>query len=223
MWQSAEPSLCWIALVLFGKKFAPKMHSTSVKKRVHQLHSTMSKRSAPRSKNAYLQALAAFYTKVADNTSVLDIKRIAKRLKMSNNDKQPVRISAIAKALESSIDKVAVVVAKVLDDETMIELPPMKIVALGWSKGVKEKIEKYNGSIATLDQLFKMCPDMEDICLLSTSKYARKSAKYWGPPPGVKGSKTFPRVIGKPVDREERVRMKGWRRPKTEDEEFRNN
>jgi large subunit ribosomal protein L18e len=197
-------------------------HSTSVKKRTFQPSSTISRKGEPRSENSYLRALSAFYTRVADNCSIPDIKRISKRLKMSNNDRQPVRISAIAKSLEGSIDKVAVVVAKVLDDETMIELPPMKIVALKWSKGVKEKIEKYSGSITTLDQLFKVCPSMENICLLSTSRYARKSAKYWGLPPGQRGSKAFPRVIGRPVDKEERIMMKGWSKPKTEDEIFRN-
>lgn len=187
------------------------MYSTSVKKTGGLPPSAVSKRKETRSKNVYLQSLCEFYTRVADNTSVIAIKKIAKRLKMSNSNRQPVKVSMIAKELGGSVDKVAVVVAKVLDDDTVMELPAMKIVALKWSKEVKEKVEKYGGSIVTLDQLFKMCPNMDDICLIAQNKFARKSSKFWGAAPGERNSSTYPRANQRCHNREKRVMMRGRR------------
>lgn len=185
------------------------MHSTSIKKRVELPASAIASRKAPRSKNIYLRALSDFYTKVANNTSVVAIKKISKRLKMSKADRQPVKISRIASELEGAEGKVAVVVAKVLDDDSVMEIPAIKVVALQWSKGVKEKIERYGGSIWTLDQLFEVCPNMDDICLVATDKFRRKSAKFWGPAPGERGSTTYPRANQKCHNREKRIMMKG--------------
>ncbi|WEL38301.1 ribosomal protein L18 [Encephalitozoon hellem] len=185
------------------------MPITSTMKRVKLPPSAVARRKEPRSKNIYLRALSDFYTKVANNTSVLAIKKIAKRLKMSKSDRQPVKISKIVSELEGSQGKVAVVVAKVLDDDRIMEIPAIKVVALQWSKGVKEKIERYGGSIATLDQLFELCPNMDDIKLISTDKFARRSAKFWGPAPGEKGSTTYPRANQKCHNREKRIMMKG--------------
>lgn len=185
------------------------MYSTSVKKPARLPASAISTRKEPRSKNVYLHALSDFYSKVASNTSVLAIRKISKRLKMSKADRQPVKISKIVEELDGSLDKVAVIVGKVLDDDRMIELPPVRIVALQWSKGVKEKVEKYNGSIVTLDQLFKLCQNMDDICLIAGDKFARKSTKFWGPAPGERNSTTYPRSNQKCHNREKRIMMKG--------------
>ncbi|ADM11282.1 60S ribosomal protein L18 [Encephalitozoon intestinalis ATCC 50506] len=191
------------------------MHFTSAMKRVRLPSSAVAVRKEPRSKNIYLRALSDFYTKVADNTSVLAIKKISKRLKMSKSDRRPVKISKIVSEIGESKDKVAVIVAKVLDDDRIMEIPPLKIIALQWSKGVKEKIERYGGSIGTLDQLFEVCPNMDDIHLISSSKFARRSAKFWGPAPGEKGSTTYPRANQKCHNREKRVMMKGRKAPQS--------
>lgn len=196
------------------------MHSTSVRKARKLPASAVSSRKEPKSKNVYLHALSDFYSKVANNTSILAIKKISKRLKMSKNDRQPVKISKIIEKLDGSMDKVAIVVAKVLDDVSMIKLPPVKIVALQWSKAVKEKVEKYGGSISTLDQLFKVCPNMDDICLIAGDKFARKSARFWGPAPGEKHSETYPRVNKRCHNHEKRIMMRGRKtRNQKKDEE----
>lgn len=194
------------------------MYSTSVKKHTKLPFSAVCTKKRPESKNIHLQALSDFYSKVATNTSVLAIKKIAKRLKMSKNNRQPVKISQIVKAVNNNPKTVAVVVAKVLDDDEMIVIPAVKVVALSWSKGVEEKIKEYGGSISTLDQLFKQCPRMEDILLVSTSRFARRSAKFWGPAPGERGSTTYPRANMKCRNREKRVRMRG-RKPQHQKKE----
>lgn len=195
------------------------MHSTSVKKATKLPPSAVSTKKQTRSKNVYLQALCDFYSRVAENTSVLALKKIAKRLKMSGSNRQPVKISKVVEELNGSLDKVAVIVGKVLDDDRMIELPPVKIIALQWSKGVQEKVEKYNGSIATLDQLFKLVPYMDDICLMEGDRNARKSARFWGPAPGEKGSTTYPRSNQKCHNREKRIMMKGRKTQHTKRQE----
>ncbi|KMV66512.1 60S ribosomal protein L18 [Encephalitozoon cuniculi EcunIII-L] len=185
------------------------MYFTSAMKYTRLPPSATLSRKEPRSKNIYLRALSDFYTKVASNSSVLAIKKISKRLKMSKSDRQPVKISKIVSEIGESKDKVAVVVAKVLDDDEVMVIPAVKVVALQWSKGVKEKIERYGGTIGTLDQLFELCPNMDDICLVSTNKFSRRSAKFWGPAPGEKGSATYPRANQKCHNREKRIMMRG--------------
>ncbi|EEQ83048.1 hypothetical protein NCER_100136 [Vairimorpha ceranae BRL01] len=182
-------------VVKFSKKVIPK--------------STIIKRKTVRSPNPLLQSLADFYIKVAKNCSFDDIKRIAKRLTMSNKDRPVVRVSEIVKALDNDTDKVAVVVAKVLDDERLVTLPPMRIVALDWSKSAQEKVERGNGSFFTLDQLFKICTDLNNIVLVQGDRMKRKSAKFWGKSPGQKGSSTLPRANKKQRGGEKRIRMKG--------------
>lgn len=168
-----------------------------------------SKKTEPKSKNIYLRALSSFYQKVGENTSYTCLQKIAKRLKMSKNDRPVVQVSEIVKALEGSVDKVAVVVAKVVDDVRVLEIPSVKIVALQWSRSVKEKVEKYNGSIVTLDQLFKVCPNMENVVLVAGDKFKRKSAKHWFGNPGDKNSKVYPKQIAKRAKNgEKRVKMK---------------
>ncbi|KAM0672534.1 ribosomal protein L18 [Ordospora colligata] len=192
------------------------MYSTSIKKFERLPSSAVTTKKCPNSANVYLKALSRFYSKIARNTSYLCLKKISKRLTMSKSDRQPVKISKIVSELEGKQDKVAVVVAKVLDDDKVMILPAMKIVALQWSKEVKEKVEKYGGSIHTLDELFKVCADMDNVCLVSTDKFSRKSAKFWGPAPGERGSKTYPKGNLRCHNREKRVMMKG-RKPKNQE------
>jgi large subunit ribosomal protein L18e len=194
-------------IILFLNFLHPKMAVTFAKKIIPK--STVIRRKNIRSPNPLLQSLADFYIKVAKNCSVDDIKRIAKRLTMSNKDRPAVRVSEIVKALDGDSDKVAVVVGKVLDDERMVTLPPMRIVALQWSNSVQEKLERGSGSFFTLDQLFKICPDLNNMCLIQGDRMKRKSARYWGKSPGQKGSDTLPRANKKRRCGEKRIRMKG--------------
>lgn len=180
--------------ICFKKKFVPK--------------SAHIKRKKSRSPNTILQSLSDFYIKVAKKCDNYDIKRIAKRLTMANKDRPAVKISEIAEKLNGNLDKVAVVVGKVIDDDRNVQVPAMKIVALKWSKSVQEKVAHFNGSLYTLDQLFKVCGDLENIVLVQGDRMKRKSAKYWGKAPGDKNSSTYPRTVSKKLNGEQRIRMK---------------
>ncbi|EOB12160.1 60S ribosomal protein L18 [Nosema bombycis CQ1] len=180
--------------ICFKKKFIPK--------------SAVVKNKKIRSPNTALQNLSEFYIKVAKKCDNFDIKRIAKRLTMANKDRPAVKITEIAEKLNENSDKIAVVVGKVIDDDRNVEVPAMKIVALKWSKSVQEKVEHFNGSLHTLDQLFKVCSNLDNIVLINGDKMKRKSAKFWGKAPGDKNSSTYPRVVARKLNGESRIKMK---------------
>lgn len=173
-------------------------------------YSAVRGRKEPKSQNKSLRTLHEFFSKIvkaSGENADINLMKIAKRLTMSRMNRPAVKISALAKELAGS-DKVAVIVAKVLDDERVLTLPAMKIVALQWSKGVQAKIEANGGSIYTLDQFIKVAGSMSNIMLIKGDRTARKASKYFGLAPGEKGSTAYPRVISKGKNREKRINVK---------------
>ena len=55
-------------------------------------------------------------------------------------------------------DKIAVVVCKVTDDNRLLEVPKMKIAALGFTETARARIVKAGGECLTLDQLIMTAP-----------------------------------------------------------------
>lgn len=167
-------------------------------------------RKAPRTENNNIVRLHEFFSKIvraSGEEAPVVIMKIAKRLTMSNRNRPPVKVSKIAEELGDS-GKVAVLVAKVLDDERVLQLPAMKIVALQWSRSVQRKIEANGGSIHTLDQFIKVAGSLDNICLIKGDPAARKSSKFFGPAPGEKGSMTYPRINSKCKNAEKRLNVK---------------
>ncbi|ELA41055.1 uncharacterized protein VICG_01937 [Vittaforma corneae ATCC 50505] len=164
---------------------------------------------ASKSQNKNLLRLQAFFKKIIDasveNCPVL-IRQIEKRLRTTRRCRPAVKISKVVKDLEGSTNKTPLIVAKILDDETIMEFPSINLVALSWSKSVQKKIEANGGTISTLDQFMKVAGSLENIVLISGDINKRKSAKYWGPAPGEKGSKTYPRTNHKTKNCEKRIR-----------------
>lgn len=166
---------------------------------------------ASKSQNKNLLELQGFFKKIIDasvENCPIVIRQIEKRLRTTRRSRPAVKISKIVKDLEGKTDKTAVVVAKVLDDETMLEIPTLNIVALSWSKSVQKKVEMNGGKIHTLDQFIKAAGTLENIVLIAGDKMKRKSAKYWGLAPGEKGSTAFPRDNHKAKNRERRLNVK---------------
>lgn len=165
---------------------------------------------ASRSQNKNLLALQAFFKKIVDTAAeschVL-IRQIEKKLRTTRRARPVVKVSKIAEELNGS-SKVPLIVAKVLDDETVMQLPAMKVVALQWSKTAQRKIEANGGSIFTLDQFIKAAGSLDNIMLIGGDPNRRKSAKYWGPAPGEKHSQAFPRTNHKAKNREKRLNVK---------------
>lgn len=168
---------------------------------------------ASKSKNKNLLALQGFFKKIIDasveNCPIL-IRQIEKKLRTTRRARPVVKISKIVKELENNSNKNAVplIVAKVLDDETIMNFPSMNIVALQWSKSVQKKIEMNGGSISTLDQFMKVAGNIDNLVLIAEDPNKRKSAKFWGPPPGEKNSQAHPRCLSKGKNREKRLNVK---------------
>lgn len=167
-------------------------------------------RKIPKSTNDSIKQLHAFFKKIevasgenAHNT----IRKIAKRLTMSKKNRQPVKISKIVELIKDT-DKFPLVVAKVLDDERMLVLPALNIIALSWSKSVEKKIQAAGGSIFTLDQFLRVAGVIDNIMLISGDINARKATKFFGPAPGEKASATYPRQASKGKNKEKRVNYK---------------
>lgn len=160
--------------------------------------------------NPQMLKLQAFFKKIVESSAEVSpiIRRIEKRLRSTNRVRQPVKISALVKSLESG--KAACVVAKVLDDERILELPKgMKIVALKWSHAVQRKIEAHGGKIFTIDQFLAACEkDVSKLQFIETEANQRNSAKYWGLAPGEKGSTAYPRGNLKTKNHEKRINQK---------------
>ncbi|KAI4292191.1 large subunit ribosomal protein L18e [Pancytospora philotis] len=173
-------------------------------------YSAIRGRKEPKSLNMNLRALHSFFSsivKASGENADITLMKITKRLTMSRMNRPPVKLSAVAAELGES-GKVAVVVGKILDDDEVLTVPAMKIVALQWSKTAKAKIEACGGSIHTLDQFIKVAGRMENIMLIKGDRNARKASKFFGAAPGEKGSATYPRIIGKGKNREKRVNVR---------------
>lgn len=156
------------------------------------------------SRNIYLEGLVALYERIAKSSANEIVHKIAARLKMSRNNRPPMKVSRLANICEKYPGKVYAVVAKILDDNCFLEVPKMQIVALQFSKSAKEKIEKAGGSAHTLDQLFEVAPGLENVALFRGKFTARKAYKYFGAP-GDRHSRTYPKTTSKGKNREKRL------------------
>ena len=167
-------------------------------------------RKVPKAENKSQLALHSFFKKIVEasgDNAHLTIRKIVKRLGTSNRVRQPVKVSKIVEAVGTS-GKIPLVVAKVLDDERLMQLPPIHIVAFRWSKSVQKKLEANGGSISTLDCFIKVAGSMDNIVLVSGDINARKSSKFFGPPPGLRSSSTYPRCNLKCKNSERRINHK---------------
>ncbi|ORD98735.1 RL18 [Hepatospora eriocheir] len=173
--------------------------------------------------NPQLIKLQKFFKKVVESIedAPLVLRKIEKRLRTTNRVRQPVKVSMIAQNEKvASGEYVAVVVAKVLDDEEILKMPPMKILALKISKSARAKIEKNGGSVYTLDQFMKVGGSLDKLEFIAQDPNHRQSAKYWGLAPGEKGSTAYPRANNKKCkNKEKRLNVKKPMKFIPEDEE----
>ncbi|KAM0674162.1 60S ribosomal protein L18 [Gurleya vavrai] len=145
----------------------------------------------PISPNTELHALSALYMKISENTTNTLIHKISKKLRTTLNNMVPVKISQLKP------DIVNVVVAKVLDDDCIVQIPKVTVVCLKISRGAKETIEMFGGKVYKLDELFHQ--DLSKCELISNDPIRRKKARYYGAP-GEKGSKALIKKMFKKKD-----------------------
>jgi large subunit ribosomal protein L18e len=63
-----------------------------------------------------------------------------KRLNHSRINRYPISLSNIAKNMKNHPDKIAVIVAKVLDDERLLDCPKLNVCALNFSDEARRRI-----------------------------------------------------------------------------------
>jgi len=80
-------------------------------------------------------------------------------------------------------NEIAVVVAKVLDDERLLDCPKLTICALSFSEEARKRITTAGGSCMTFDQLALKCPTGSNTVLLRGHK-RREALKHFGAPRG---------------------------------------
>jgi len=100
-------------------------------------------------------------------------------LNHSRVNRYPISLSNIAKNMKKHPDNIAVVVAKVLDDERLLEFPKITVCALSFSEEARRKILKAGGTCMTFDQLALKCPTGSDTVLLRGHK-RREALKHFG-------------------------------------------
>ena len=102
-------------------------------------------------------------------------------------------LARLARYMKGKEDKIAVVVAKVTDDERLIEVPALKVCALSFTESARARILKAGGECITLDQLALKAPTGSNTVLLQARRKARTAYKYFGVP-GSSNSTTRPKV-----------------------------
>ena len=101
---------------------------------------------------------------------------------MSRVNRPPMGLARLARYMKGKEDKIAVVVAKVTDDERLIEVPALKVCALSFTESARARILKAGGECITLDQLALKAPTGSNTVLLQARRKARTAYKYFGVP-----------------------------------------
>lgn len=136
-------------------------------------------RKAPVSENPYLALLVQLYRFLARRTDSKFNSVVLRRLFFSRTSRPPMSLSRIAQYMEGRMDKTAVVVGKVLDDERLLDVPKMTICALDFSSAARARIEKTGGECLTFDQLAVRSPTGTDTVLLRGRRHAREVYKHF--------------------------------------------
>ncbi|KAK8797417.1 hypothetical protein WA158_004625 [Blastocystis sp. Blastoise] len=139
-------------------------------------------REHPESNNVYITLLVQLYRFLARRTNAKFPSIVLKRLYMSRVNRPPMGLARLARYMKSKEDKIAVVVAKITDDERMAVVPALKVCALGFTEAARARIVKAGGECITLDQLALRAPTGSNTVLLQARRKARVAYKYFGVP-----------------------------------------
>ena len=139
-------------------------------------------RTAPVSENLYLRLLVKLYRFLARRTDSKKNKLILKRLFTSRTNRPPISVKTIAKFMEKSDEKIAVIVGTVTDDARFLEVPKLSICALRFTATARARVAAAGGECLTFDELALRSPLGENCLLLRGSKSHRESAKHFGAP-----------------------------------------
>lgn len=152
-------------------------------------------RREPKTQNVQYRMLFNLYNFIARRTGNDFNKKIAHRLCLSNTNRRPYSISRLSVALkDKEPETIAVVVAKITNDERLLQVPKMKVAALGFTETARARIVAAGGECITLDQLALLRPTGEKCILLEGDRSRREAVKHFGPAPGDDNSTARPKV-----------------------------
>ncbi|OHT05686.1 60S ribosomal protein L18 [Tritrichomonas foetus] len=152
-------------------------------------------RREPKSQNVQLKMLFNLYSFIARRSGSEFNKKVAHRLCLSNTNRRPLSVSRLSVALkEKDQDTIAVVVGKIVNDERLLEVPKMRVVALNFSETARARIVAAGGECLTFDQLALLRPTGENCLLLEGDRKRREAVKHFGQAPGDDNSAARPKV-----------------------------
>ncbi|KAI5184374.1 large subunit ribosomal protein L18e [Nematocida homosporus] len=154
-------------------------------------------RKAPTSHNDELQSLFKLFSTVAKRTTHAEYQKIANFLKKPRVHRSIVNLKKLVEYTAPCQDKIAVVVAKIVGEDSIVAVPhPIKVACLDISRAAKARIEKYGGQVFKLDELFSVAPTPDQFVIFQGPLKARKAYQYFGVP-GDRHRPARPRVISK--------------------------
>ncbi|KAI5190095.1 large subunit ribosomal protein L18e [Nematocida minor] len=161
-------------------------------------------RKAPKTKNQEVLNLFNLFSTVARKTTHAEYQKIAHFIQKPRTQKSIVTLKNLVKYTAPCSDKLAVVVTKIVGDDTVVEIPhAIKVACLSISQKAKEKIEKYGGQVYKLDEIFKIAPTPDQMVIFQGPQKARKQYKYFGSA-GDGHNPARPRVISKGSEKRKR-------------------
>merc|ERR1711890_77651 len=154
------------------------------------------RRTAPRSRDIYLQLLVKLYRFLARRTNAKFNSIILKRLFMSKTNRPPLSLRTMARHVKrtGNEEKIVVSVGSITDDVRLLKVPKMKVCALHMTERARGRILKAGGEIMTFDQLALRSPLGKKTILLRGPLKAREAYKHFGVAPGQPHSHTKPLV-----------------------------
>ncbi|OAG29416.1 large subunit ribosomal protein L18e [Nematocida displodere] len=158
-------------------------------------------RKAPKTQNAEVQSLFELFKKVSEKTTHPEYRKIANHLKKPRSQRPVVTLKKLVAYTAPCAEKIAVVVAKIVGEDSIVEIPhKINVACLDISVSAKAKIEKFGGQVYKLDEIFRVAPNPEHMVIFQGPSKARKANRYFGVP-GSRHAPARPRVISKGSER----------------------
>merc|ERR1712216_183608 len=110
-------------------------------------------------------------------------KVVLKRLFMSKMNRPPISLSKLVKLTAGKEGQVAVMVGTVTDDVRMLDTPKgLKVCALRFTEGARNRILSGGGEVMTFDQLAQEFPTGSNCLLVRGPRAAREANRHFGAP-----------------------------------------
>ncbi|OQN99777.1 60S ribosomal protein L18-B [Cryoendolithus antarcticus] len=149
-------------------------------------HRRDSHRKAPKSEDPYRIILHKLYSFLARRTDSKFNQVVLRRLRQSKINRAPVSLSKIVRTVEKPTSKkeyegkIIATVAKVTDDNRVLEIPKITVCALGFTATARARILKAGGETLTFDQLALRAPTGSNVILLRGPRNSREAVKHFG-------------------------------------------